>query len=1620
MEEEYWKEQIIKTILSLEISKNDQRLAHLSFLQDQILKKVFYQFEDSLSDVSLKLEKNPKDLKLNYLKKNLLTIIEAFKHIDIKILLTCVLSHRFDKWALNLPHTIISGEDGGFFYLLNSPSEEEINLLKNEEIPADYLQKITLDSTTNKMVIGEGGCGKIRLSIALTINESARNGEITMHIGEILCVKKSKHVGYIEDDEEITINEVRMNVWNDYFVGGLAKYLHSPNVYDILQVDLCDTPEKLHKKGYTFQQFLPIYDGNIFKKKRELQTWRHQKKYFLDIMIAVNELLDQGVCMTDLKPGNTLYDSENMKGKLIDLAGVVRKKSRMEMESCKVKYIQEYTPDFSAPELIECQDPEMKIDLCKAICFNFGVMIDKLVFKVKLFDCLEKDKLKKLYFELIKPDPNERIPLCEAIKVISEIGENNLEKNSYNINEFMKAYKCYLNSNIENLENFSLNREIRKLKELFIEAKVSEIDPEKYPDFNEEDLNPLISFFFDPNNIKTSVFLLMGASGSGKSTILQIKFLETLEKWTSGDPIPFYLNLSSEQELKKQWKFLNEELKKKTELMMEISFSLFSGILSYPIALFLDSFDEGRIQINLVQKIYEDLGFNIKNKILITCRSNYLHSQEEIKEKFKIGDLGLIARYITPLNLHKTDLKGYLKRFLSFSNKMEQVEEYDERFEQGDLKDSTKTNFMFHLVLEVLPEFKPNEPISNYKVYEKYTKKRFINESERLANVLKEDIKKEYNNEAIFDLAEDLARELASNLFYNRKVFLDSNENYEFFTKYHFSKEKPFKSQNLFNLCKIIDLRLETQGKPPNEKIKIGFSHDSIKFFFLANQILKQLVSDKTHDFLLSREIIKEEIPLIKFLSENIKHNEILIKTLKSYIMKTRQHKDLNSCIASSNAMTLLIASNVNFINEDLTSVVIRNADIRGGIFTGSDFSNAGLTNVDLSGCKLQETLFKKTIMKDVKLGLFHPDIKTEVGILCLDDSRSGQEIICGCKGGKVIYYSRHKNIKNIFKRSKSLFWLERSFEGHSASVLAVSFSPDETLIISGSCDQNINIWQKSNGKLLKTLIGHEGWVTSASFSLNSKLVLSSGTDYAIKLWDFDSGKVLKSVEVGFSTINSCCFSPKENYILTASKDMTLKLLHGSSLEFIRKFEGHSAFINKAIFSPDGKEIISCGNDQTLILWETETSNIIRTFIGHSNWINSVCFSPDGMFILSAGCDKSVKLWEKKSGKIIKTFEGHSSEIKSALYSKNGLFMLSAGLDNLIKIWENSDKKALKIFQGHSQGVCFTSFSKDESYLLSASTDSTIKIWDRKSAGLIKTLRGHIKWVNSAFFSLNSDTILSASADNTIKIWDVSSGKCIKTLCGHSNFVNFACFSPDEKLIVSGGEDILINIWDVLTGSLIKSIPNGHEFPITCVAFSPNGDYILSASTDEKLKLWETNSGNMIRVFEGHSNSIKSCSFSPDGAHIISSSVDSTIKLWGVDSGNLLNTFNGHKDAVNSCCFSPDGKSILSGGDDKSIRLWDVKEGKELEILQGHEDLVNSVMFSCDGMSFVSGSEDKTIKIWEKTKGENKKQKKKWILTNEMSSGESGLLCDGMMILDCIELSQLNEGIIIQKKGEKS
>lgn len=161
-----------------------------------------------------------------------------------------------------------------------------------------------------------------------------------------------------------------------------------------------------------------------------------------------------------------------------------------------------------------------------------------------------------------------------------------------------------------------------------------------------------------------------------------------------------------------------------------------------------------------------------------------------------------------------------------------------------------------------------------------------------------------------------------------------------------------------------------------------------------------------------------------------------------------------------------------------------------------------------------------------------------------------------------------------------------RDLKGHTSSIEALAFSPDNKVLASGSWDTTIHLWNTQDGEVLRVLKDHVAGVTSLAFSPDGKILASSSWDGSIILSQVEDGVEIRTMELpaGVHPYN-LAFSPDGQTLASGSSDGTIRLLDTSNGTLLQTLAGHTMSTNKIAFTTDGKLLISSSDDGTIRLW---------------------------------------------------------------------------------------------------------------------------------------------------------------------------------------------------------------------------------------------------------------------------------------------------------------------------------------------------------------------------------------------------------------------------------------------------
>ena len=565
--------------------------------------------------------------------------------------------------------------------------------------------------------------------------------------------------------------------------------------------------------------------------------------------------------------------------------------------------------------------------------------------------------------------------------------------------------------------------------------------------------------------------------------------------------------------------------------------------------------------------------------------------------------------------------------------------------------------------------------------------------------------------------------------------------------------------------------------------------------------------------------------------------------------------------------------------------------------------------------------------------------------------------------------------------------------EHNKSQVRSIAFSPDGQMLATGSDEGTVGdyhhgivwAWSTATGeKLFNHSLEHNGWVRSIAFSPDGRTVATGCEDGNATIWDICNGTKLYTQHHNGS-VNSVAFSPDGKRLAVGGAGgnyNAIRIWNLSTNNATNLTLANNTTILFVAFSPDGDRLAAASSNGSFIVWNASTGNRMFLSPKYSDKIHSIVFSPDGTRIATGGRDFKARILNASTGKELIVLDHGNSVVESVAFSPDGKSLATASNDdNTFRIWDLSTQRVVARME-HDGWVRAIAFSPDGKRVATASNDGTAIVWDLANGEL--ACLNHSEYVSAIAFSPDGTKLASASEDGTAMVWNLSNRVPQFDQLKHDGGVTSIAFSPDGKRLATGCRSGKAGIWDASDGKNLYGWLEHNNNSVNCVAFSPNGAILATASDDDNVKIWDASTGDIIKRLH-HNANISSVTFSPDGSKLATASRDypanpdesyslvSTIMVWNTFNWNLLyasnwnlsEPFDIYYGNINSLKFSPDGSRLAIGGQFGEAKILNASTGKQLvNLIKNYYDIYD-MNFSPDGTKLAVTGMDQTVWIYD-------------------------------------------------------
>lgn len=188
-----------------------------------------------------------------------------------------------------------------------------------------------------------------------------------------------------------------------------------------------------------------------------------------------------------------------------------------------------------------------------------------------------------------------------------------------------------------------------------------------------------------------------------------------------------------------------------------------------------------------------------------------------------------------------------------------------------------------------------------------------------------------------------------------------------------------------------------------------------------------------------------------------------------------------------------------------------------------------------------------------------------DVAIRGLSYSHSDDWLLSADHDGLIKYWQ--PNFNNV-----------KVIQGHNDPIRDLCFSPNDSKFATASDDSSLKIFDFAGGVEEMTLTGH-GWdAKTVDWHPTKGLLVSGSKDHLVKLWDPRTGRCLTTLHGHKNTITKTLFEPVRGQCLaTSARDQTARVFDLRMMRDICLLKGHEKDISTIAWHPVHPSLLSTG-----------------------------------------------------------------------------------------------------------------------------------------------------------------------------------------------------------------------------------------------------------------------------------------------------------------------------------------------------------------------------------------------------------------------------------------------------------
>jgi len=243
--------------------------------------------------------------------------------------------------------------------------------------------------------------------------------------------------------------------------------------------------------------------------------------------------------------------------------------------------------------------------------------------------------------------------------------------------------------------------------------------------------------------------------------------------------------------------------------------------------------------------------------------------------------------------------------------------------------------------------------------------------------------------------------------------------------------------------------------------------------------------------------------------------------------------------------------------------------------------------------------------------------------------------------------------------------------------VMFLRWHPKGNVLLAGSNDSTLWLWQLPSGNTMQVFAGHTGAVQCGEFTPDGKRIVTACADGILIFWDPRSPTPIfklapNDARFELDGITSLGVNPSSTLAVVGGAAGGVRVVSLNKGEVVATLGGHTEgesieaiqFVDLTGANAGAGVAVTGATDGKACIWDLTTMRL-RSTLEHGDAVTTLLAhpAPKGYLLVSASADKTLRTWDARTGTLLRKHTGHQGAVLGATLGLQGSVVISAGDD---------------------------------------------------------------------------------------------------------------------------------------------------------------------------------------------------------------------------------------------------------------------------------------------------------------------------------------------------------------------